>query len=204
MALERLDIDGTLTAPLPGNVRSFLEGSMRRIDGYLERHRRTPYMGFFPSDYEAVCGVLMAVRDLQREPGRLCEWGSGFAVVAGLGKLLGFDACGIEIDPRLVKESRELLAEYRLDVEVQEGSFVPTDFQWPYELFDPSWHTIYGSDVRGDVDVDVDDFEVIFAYPWPGEEQIYFDVFERYAALGAFFVTYQGLEGVFVHRKMPD
>ena len=40
--------------------------------------------------------------------------------------------------------------------------------------------------------LDPDDFDIVFAYPWPGEEQIIFDLFASHAATGA-----QG------HRPMP-
>lgn len=53
-----------------------------------------------------------------------------------------------------------------------------------------------------DLGVDVDDFDVLFAYPWPGEEDVVVDLFERYAAVGALLVTYQGVEAVHVRRKV--
>ena len=204
MSLEQLDVDCTLSEPLPKRVVAFLEGADRHIDAFFERWRRAPHMGFFPSDHELVYGALQAVRTMVPEPPRMCEWGSGFGVIAGLGSLLGYQSCGIEIDPRLTTGSRRLLEEYRLPVEIFEGSFVPDSFDVPHDIYDPGWHTVYAENSRGEVDVDIDDFEVIFAYPWPGEEEIYYAVFEQFAAVGAIFVTYQGLNGVAVHRKTGE
>ena len=43
---------------------------------------------------------------------------------------------------------------------------------------------------------------VLLAWPWPGEEQIVFDLFARYGAVGALLLTYHGLEGVRLQRKL--
>jgi hypothetical protein len=50
--------------------------------------------------------------------------------------------------------------------------------------------------------LDPDDFDVVFAYPWPGEEQVIFDLFAGSTAVGALLLTYHGLEGLRLHRKV--
>ena len=51
-----------------------------------------------------------------------------------------------------------------------------------------------------EVDIGIEDFELIFAFPWPGEETLFFDLFETYAARGAHLMTYHGEdEGILVH-----
>ena len=40
------------------------------------------------------------------------------------------------------------------------------------------------------------------AYPWPGEEQVIFDLFTDYAAVGALLLTYHGQDGVRLARKV--
>ena len=44
--------------------------------------------------------------------------------------------------------------------------------------------------------------DVVFSYPWPGEEQVIFDVFEASAAVGALLLTYHGQEGMKLQRKV--
>ena len=46
-----------------------------------------------------------------------------------------------------------------------------------------------------------DDFDVIFAYPWPGEEDVIMQLFDRYAAVGALLLTYHGIEELRIRRK---
>lgn len=46
-----------------------------------------------------------------------------------------------------------------------------------------------------------DDWDVVFAYPWPGEEHVIERLFDRYAAAGALLVTYRTEKGTRVQRK---
>src|SRR5215470_12496592 len=55
----------------------------------------------------------------------VCEWGSGFGVVACLAAFLEYDAYGIEVDSTLVRASRRLAADFGLPVEFAQGSFIP-------------------------------------------------------------------------------
>ena len=65
-----------------------------------------------------------------------------------------------------------------------------------------AWLTTTGPDGYDELELDPDDFDVIFAYPWPGEEQVIFDLFADYAAVGALLLTYHGIEGVRLQRKV--
>ena len=47
---------------------------------------------------------------------------------------------------------------------------------------------------------DLEEFDLIFAYPWPGEEDIILSLFERHAARGSVLLSYHGMEGVRAHR----
>jgi hypothetical protein len=49
---------------------------------------------------------------------------------------------------------------------------------------------------------DADDFDVIFAYPWPDERGVTEALFERYAAPGALLVTYHADAPVRVRRNV--
>jgi hypothetical protein len=42
----------------------------------------------------------------------------------------------------------------------------------------------------------------VFAYPWPGEEQVIFDLFADTASVGALLLTYHGIDGVRLQRKV--
>ena len=193
-------IDLDLPAPevaLPGDVRSFLRRAGRRV----ERFQRTHCVpGFVPSDFARAYGVLRALAEADVAPGRaFCEWGSGFGVVTGLAAWLDFDACGIEIEGTLVDEARRLADEFGLPVEFFHGSFIPKGGEaLAASAGELAWLTTDG----GEPGRSADEFDVLFAYPWPDEEGVIEGLFDRYAALGAVLVTYHGGEEFRVRRKV--
>lgn len=191
-------------APLPPDIAAFLADADARIDAFFEQRRHLKKFGFYPSDYEMGYRMLRALRGVT-DPQRMCEWGSGFAVVAGLGALLGYEAWAIEIDPRLNVVARELLGDYQLKVEIVEGSFIPDEYARTEKISDLDTVTdLTGGDVYGDIDLEIEDFDVIFAYPWPTEEQQYCDLFGQFADYGAVMVTYSMTEGMRTYRKVSD
>jgi hypothetical protein len=186
---------------LPADVRAFLDEADRRIERFqIERH----VPGFVPSDFARTYGVLRALADADLAPGNLfCEWGSGFGVVTDLAAMLDFDAHGIEVDGELVAAARQLAADFDVPVEFARGSFIPPGTDVCLEANDGFCWLV--TDERGtadETDLGPDDFSVIFAYPWPDEEHVVEDLFERHAAAGAILVTYRGEENLRVQRKV--
>ena len=47
----------------------------------------------------------------------------------------------------------------------------------------------------------MDEFDLMFAFPWPGESGFFEAVFDAGAASGALLMTYRGRDGVNVVRK---
>jgi hypothetical protein len=43
--------------------------------------------------------------------------------------------------------------------------------------------------------------DVVFAYPWPDEESVTGELFDRYAGAGALLVTYHGGDDFRLRRK---
>ena len=74
---------------------------------------------FVPSNYENAWSVLD-----QLKRGTLCEWGSGLGIVVGLAEILGYDSCGIEIDPELAEVSRDFLRQHGLKASITTGSYL--------------------------------------------------------------------------------
>jgi hypothetical protein len=190
----------TGTAGVPGDVRSFLREADRRIRRF-QRRCRVP--GFVPTDFESAYGVLRAVATAGLTRGNLfCEWGSGFGVVACLATMLDFDACGIEVEAELVEAARRLAGDFGLPVEFAHGSFIPQGGEARARAVDEfAWLTTDADDAHDELGLAADDFDVIFAYPWPDEEGLTADLFERHAAAGALLLTYHGGEDFRLRRK---
>jgi hypothetical protein len=49
--------------------------------------------------------------------------------------------------------------------------------------------------------LDLDDFDIVFAYPWPDEDRMTADLFYRYAAEDALLITFRGGDDICVRRK---
>jgi hypothetical protein len=189
---------GELT--VPRDVRAFLREAERRIEQFQTTGRSH---GFVPSDYAGAYGVLTAVAAANLAPGsRFCEWGSGFGVVACLAAMAGFDACGIEIEADLVDAARRLADDFDLPVQFARDSFIPAGGEACVDAGGAfAWLTTDTGGAEEELDLAPDDFDVIFAYPWPDEERVTADLFRRYAAVGALLVTYHGGEGFRLRRK---
>jgi hypothetical protein len=205
--LVDLGLDEREPAPAPPpNVAAFLADANARIDRFYEERWRDPIVSFVPSDFAKVWRALERIVSGSLAPGRVfCEWGSGFGVVAGLAALAGFRASGIEIEPPLVEEARRLAKDHGLAVEFVRGNFVPQDAQEFAQTENAfAWLAEGGPDGHEALGLDPDDFDVVFAFPWPGEEDAIERLFHHVAAPGALLVTFRGQEGVRVQRKVAD
>lgn len=195
LALSRCDIDESL--------QQFIDDAEERIDLFQTLQRRNPVPGFVPSDFPLIYRVLSTLRNSPWVAGnKFCEWGCGFGVVAGLAARLGFDAVGIEVEPRLVGEAVRLCTDYQLPVEISVGTFVPEDFLVDIEFKEVHWLSDEGSNGYTTLDLDPDDFHLIYAYPWPGEEDVINEIFDHVAARGAILLTYHGALEFRVFRKL--
>ena len=203
MALVDVEL-GEVPVVLPGPVSRLVADGERRLEAFIEGRLDDPIVGFVPSDFPAVYGTLEAIARRHLATGRLfCEWGSGFGVVAMMASSLDFDACGIEIECDLVDAAQELADEHELPVEFVCGSFIPVGGEDVADhVGDFAWLRTDAPSAYDELGLDPQDFDVIFAYPWPGEEQAVYDLFDRYASAGALLVTFQGVEAVRVMRRV--
>jgi predicted O-methyltransferase YrrM len=188
---------------LPNAVEALLRDADERIEFFQQARKDSPVVGFVPSDFPTVYHSLAALAELNLASGhRFLEWGSGAGVVACLAAMLGFDAIGIEIEPELVAIARGLAEDHDVEAQFVCGSFVPDGAQMLLEQQeDITWLRSDGLNAYEELGLEPDDFDVIFAYPWPGEEQIVFDLFATTAAVGALLMTYHGQEGMHINRK---
>ncbi len=187
---------------VPDDVQKFITDAHQRVSDFLDNNPTVP--GFVPSDFGRVYAALVGVLEGGMLTGRrFCEWGSGFGAVSGLARMLDFDVCGIEIEQDLVDEAEALAEDYELDIEYVRGSFIPDNLNdLADDLGDICWLITDVASAYDELGLDVDDFDIIFAYPWPGEEHVVERIFEASAATGAILVTYRGMEDLKFHRKV--
>ena len=206
-----VDIDISINdSVLPDDVVAFLREADLRVSQFV-RNSPIRVTGFVPSDFVTVYHSLRAITEANLAPGTsLCEWGSGFGVVASLAAMLEFKASGIEIERDLVDASRRLAEDFGLPVEFVHGSFVPSgaaaDVEKAYADTSTNyfWLVTDADDAYDELGLDPDDFDVVFAYPWPGEEFLMTSLFEKYAAEGALLLTYNQYNSVRLRRKVGE
>lgn len=149
----------------------------------FEKERAGTWSPSVTSDYDAVFSALTA---LPRKDGLFLEWGSGFGVITLMAAWLGFDAHGIELNPELIDMSQQLADRHSLSAQFAAGTF----------LEDGS-----GEDGYAQLQVELSAFDVIFAYPWPGEAEQFDELFQRRARPGATLVFNRGPDGIEIRNR---
>lgn len=215
MSLDTLSFDVPMTA-LPTRSEALVGDAEGRIADYFNAHRSgAPTSGsgvvhsggggaFVPADFRRVYAALEVVYAAGLAPAeRFCEWGSGFGVVAGLAAQLGFESWGIEIERDLVQQAEDLMAEHGLDVAFAHGSFIPESAEHLADTQDDLATLGRGvGDGYEELGMDPEDFGLIYAYPWPGEEEVVETIFDAVAARGALLLTYRSTEDLVLQRKI--
>lgn len=164
--------------------------------------RRPAFQRFIQADLRLAREALIEARDAAGGLGlRFVELGSGVGSIAILADLLGFESYGIEVDRELFETSLALAEEFDAKVELVEGSFVPLEFMDSVEHFDDEFPTpIDGADAFAELGLQLEDFDLIYLYPWPGEEEWYQELLERYAGAHARQLVYSHKDGF---RRLP-
>lgn len=205
MALTEIALSDQLL-PLPSEIASFLAEAENRVDRFTNKTTFT-FRGFVPSDFVSLYHALRSITNSSLTSGNtFCEWGSGLGVVASLAALLGFDSIGIEIDRDLCDAAVELSEEFGIAVEFVNGSFIPRGAD---RLIDRAYAEHDGAlslvsdadDAYDELGLEIRDFDLVFAYPWPNDEQLTADLFDEFAARGAMLLTYNETDSVRLRRK---
>lgn len=180
-----------------------MSGSEQALDHLLRRGtelwrdflagRGSLFHGFIPADHRGAHEVLARERDRAHS---FLELGSGIGVITILADRLGFDAYGIEIEPELFETSRELNEEVGAGATFALGSFVPEHFRDEVSLLDADFHTpTEGADGYEELGMDLGSFDLVYAYPWPGQEEWMEELVRREAGPHTRFMTYSVSEG---------
>lgn len=150
--------------------------------------------------------ALEHVLDEHLARGRVfCEWGSGLGAVTTLASLLSFDAHGIEIEGDLVDAARRLALDVDAGATFAHGTFLqPGD-----ETLAEGSHLAHGeggprADAYRALGVRPAECDVVFHYPWPGEEALTDALFVRHTTPGALLLTFHDFARVLAQRHVED
>lgn len=164
-----------------------------------DAHENEPaFEGYVGSDFHAAWEVLKSLRG---RGSTFLEWGSGLGVVAIMASRMGFESAGIEIEPELVAHAQTLAQRYSADVEFACGSFVPDAFSPDAKIGDEFFRTDSDTpDGYSQLDRDLVDFDIVYAYPWPDEQGLFNSIMRRCGNRRALLIRYDNREGISIRR----
>ena len=163
-----------------------------------ERQNQPAWHSYVSADYQAVFETLSSVKGLYSN---FLEWGSGLGVVTMMASRLGFEAYGIEAEGKLIEHSEEFAAIYAPDAVFAEGSFIPEEYEWdPENGGDVYRSSIGAADAYDQLGMEISDFDLIYAYPWPDEHPLLHAIIRQFGRPDTTLITYDACEGVAMIR----
>ena len=156
------------------------------------------YHLFIPCDHRGAYEVLRRQRS---RASTFVELGSAAGVVTILADLLGYEAYGIEIEPWLVERSCRIAEDLGSGATFAEGTFVPPAYEDEVEHLSGDFHTpTNGACAYHELGLELSDFDLVFAYPWPGEEDWLQELSRRLMRPDATLLTFDVSEGFRQYR----
>lgn len=185
------------TASLRARLDALLEEGWEIWERFDEEVRRRSFHPFVAADYERVLRALLPLR----APGlRFLEWGSATGVITIMADLLGFEAYGIELDPHLVGIAQGLAERHHSGARFATGSFLPAGYRWRPSTGDGRLGTIGdGASAYPLLGHPLEDFDLVYGYPWTGEEEMMHDLMRSYGRRDALLLLH-GPDGVRTFR----
>ena len=198
MTLQPIEIPDSLQQlPYADGAEHLIDTANEAIEAFMLRDQEV-IENFVTCDFHLLDQAITWIEQNHLLTGnRFCELGAGFGVGAMLAALRGMESVGIEIEPRLVEEASSVADQLGNKAEFYCGSFVPRGIEGLSVLASEveHVHTDEG-DVYEMIGLELNDFDLFFAFPWPGEQGYFEAVFEACAADGALLLTYRGRDGM--------
>lgn len=161
-------VNGDVDPATRARLSALIDEGWELWDRFDAEVRAKHWHPFVPADYERMLPALLALRSPGR---RFLEWGSATGVVTIMADLLGYEAYGIELDAGLVDVARGLAARYESRAQFVAASFLPAGYRWQASDDDNRPGTIGdGSSGYPALGHPLEDFDVVYGYPWTGEE----------------------------------
>ena len=193
---------------VPEPFASLIQDADDRWDKFWAQKLNKRYPRYVASEPAQVYAALKHVRDEGLALGeRFIEWGSGFGVATSLAAQLGFQATGIELEDGLVAIAESLAEKHQTGAEFISTNYIPEGYI--------SYDHVGGSDIVPDesfghqveparydgMDIGLDEIDVFFVYPWPGEQEMMLKLFDSVASEDAILIAYYGDQEICIYRK---
>ena len=187
-------VDPTLDARLA----AFCADGVAFFESFDLTVREREFHPFVAADYDL---VLATLRRVFRPGLSFLEWGSASGIITIVADMLGYEAFGIELDESLVDTARELATRNHSKARFVAGSFLPNGFHWHSHHGDQRTGTI-GEGPSGYLALGraLDDFDVVYGYPWAGEEPLMLDLMRQYGRRDALLLLNDVTSGVRAYR----
>ena len=202
-------IDYVAKSPeVPEPFASLIQDADDRWEKFWAQKLNKRYPRYVASEPAQVYAALKHVRDEDLALGeRFIEWGSGFGVATNLAAQLGFEATGIELEDGLVEIAESLAEKHQTGAEFIATTYIPEGYI--------SYDHVGGSDIVPDesfghqaepprydgMDIGLDEIDVFFVYPWPGEQEMMLKLFQYVANEDAILIAYYGDQEICIYRK---
>jgi hypothetical protein len=176
-----------------------LRGEFERLwaeaESIWDRHQDAPgFHSYVSSDYPS---VFEALRQLRGRVLTVLEWGSGLGVVTIMASRMGFEAYGIEAELSLIEFAEGLAQRYGPAAKFAHGSFIPDAFEWDPVNGDDEGRTLIDLEsAYPALEMELRDFDLVFAYPWPTEHALYRRILHQFGSHRALLLSYDAREGI--------
>jgi len=163
-------------------------------DIWQQRENDPPFEGYVSADYRAVYDSLSKYRDRGLS---FLEWGSGLGVATIMADTMGFEHYGIEIEPELCDIANDLASQFKSGAKFACGSFVPDQYEAKVRDGDEFNRTVNDAAAAyDDFDLELRDFDIVYAYPWPDEHTVFRSIIRQCGAPRAVLICYDAREGI--------
>ena len=181
-----------LPTVLPTTLERLYRAGTQRWQAHRTRWGEA-FHAFVPADYP---GAYEALRTARPGADSFLELGSGVGAITVIAALLGYDSAGIEIDTYLVDSATELASEFGVTPSFACGTFIPTGFQEVADRYDTEIPSVFdGESAYDELGRALDDYDIVYAFHWPGLEDLFLELMAAHGRPGALLLTYGGTEG---------
>ena len=204
-AIQQIDYEVSTARP-PKPIATLIEHGDALWQEFLGKGLNQRFPRYVASDPNEVFAAIAYVFENELAAGdRFVEWGSGFGVATNMAAQIGFESVGVEIEPNLCRIAEKLAKTHSTNAHFIERSYIPKGIV-SYPIQGGTQIEVATSSDRPfhyeELEYGLDEVDVFFVYPWPGEQEMMLSLFEAVAAPDAILITYFGEGEVCLYRRL--